>query len=67
VAGSCVSLEPLAVRANSQVNDSVANAGNLLAQAEKGPPREPRAYTPKHLADKILQSTFALEGERKQR
>ncbi|MEN8160953.1 MAG: adenylate/guanylate cyclase domain-containing protein, partial [Myxococcota bacterium] len=28
--------------------------------------REPRAYTPKHLADKILQSKSALEGERKQ-
>ncbi len=29
-------------------------------------PRSPRAYTPKHLADKILQSKSALEGERKQ-
>ena len=28
--------------------------------------RSPRAYTPKHLADKILQSRSALEGERKQ-
>ncbi|MBW2415841.1 MAG: AAA family ATPase [Deltaproteobacteria bacterium] len=28
--------------------------------------REPRAYTPKHLADKILQSKSAIEGERKQ-
>jgi len=27
---------------------------------------EPRDYTPKHLADKILQSKSALEGERKQ-
>ena len=27
--------------------------------------RAPRAYTPKHLADKILQSRSALEGERK--
>ncbi len=26
----------------------------------------PRDYTPKHLADKILQSKSALEGERKQ-
>jgi len=35
-----------------------------------GPSRQrapdPRAYTPKHLADKILQSKSALEGERKQ-
>jgi adenylate cyclase len=29
-------------------------------------PRKPRDYTPKHLADKILQSKSALEGERKQ-
>jgi class 3 adenylate cyclase/tetratricopeptide (TPR) repeat protein len=28
--------------------------------------RDPRSYTPKHLADKILQSKSALEGERKQ-
>jgi hypothetical protein len=31
---------------------------NNLAQS-------PRTYTPKHLADKILQSKSALEGERK--
>ena len=30
------------------------------------PERDPRAYTPKHLADKILTSRAALEGERKQ-
>ena len=30
------------------------------------PDRDARAYTPKHLADKILQSKSALEGERKQ-
>jgi class 3 adenylate cyclase len=51
--------------------------GNVLAWAEPAdstarPPaaeptaREPRDYTPKHLADKILQSKSALEGERKQ-
>ncbi len=28
--------------------------------------RAPRDYTPKHLADKILQSKSVLEGERKQ-
>ncbi len=28
--------------------------------------REPQDYTPKHLADRILQSRSALEGERKQ-
>jgi class 3 adenylate cyclase len=30
------------------------------------PERDPRSYTPKHLADKILQSKSALEVERKQ-
>ena len=30
------------------------------------PTPDPRSYTPKHLADKILQSKSALEGERKQ-
>ena len=30
------------------------------------PARDPRSYTPKHLADKILTSRSALEGERKQ-
>jgi len=29
-------------------------------------PRDPRSYTPKHLAEKILQSKSALEDERKQ-
>jgi class 3 adenylate cyclase len=34
--------------------------------AASTPDRDPRSYTPKHLADKILQSKSALEGERKQ-
>ncbi|TFG94774.1 MAG: guanylate cyclase, partial [Myxococcales bacterium] len=33
---------------------------------EAAPERDPRAYTPKHLAAKILRSKSALEGERKQ-
>ena len=37
-------------------------ASPLVARA----PRDPRSYTPEHLADKILQSKSALEGERKQ-
>jgi class 3 adenylate cyclase/tetratricopeptide (TPR) repeat protein len=49
--------------------------GRALAWAGETPPaptetpkreRAPRDYTPKHLADKILQSKSALEGERKQ-
>ena len=38
--------------------------GTVLAEV---PPRpDPRAYTPKHLADEILRSKSAIEGERKQ-
>ncbi len=42
--------------------------GSPLAapSAAAAPERDPRSYTPKHLADKILQSKSALEGERKQ-
>ena len=40
--------------------------GPLRGPTERSAPPDPRAYTPKHLADKILQSTSALEGERKQ-
>jgi class 3 adenylate cyclase len=43
------------------------NCGAPLATEPPTPPeREPCDYTPKHLADKILQSKSALEGERKQ-
>ncbi len=41
--------------------------GSQVSAAATAPaPREPRTYTPKHLADKILASKSALEGERKQ-
>jgi class 3 adenylate cyclase len=41
--------------------------GKSLAEAPKqAPPPDPRSYTPKHLAEKILTSRSALEGERKQ-
>jgi class 3 adenylate cyclase/tetratricopeptide (TPR) repeat protein len=36
------------------------------APTAAAPERAPRDYTPKHLADKILRSKSALEGERKQ-
>ncbi len=36
------------------------------AVATSPPARDPRSYTPKHLAEKILTSRSALEGERKQ-
>jgi class 3 adenylate cyclase len=38
----------------------------LLEAAKPAPPPAPRSYTPKHLAEKILTSRSALEGERKQ-
>jgi predicted ATPase/class 3 adenylate cyclase len=38
----------------------------LTAAPPTDPEREPLAYTPKHLAEKILISRSALEGERKQ-
>jgi hypothetical protein len=38
----------------------------LAGAAREPPPREPRGYTPRHLAEKILTSRAALEGERKQ-
>ncbi len=37
-----------------------------MLQRPASPRRSPADYTPKHLADKILQSKSALEGERKQ-
>jgi hypothetical protein len=42
--------------------------GATIGTAPAKPPldRPPRDYTPKHLAEKILQSKSALEGERKQ-
>ena len=40
--------------------------GTPLSPAPVAPARDPRAYTPKHLAEKILTSRSALEGERKQ-
>jgi hypothetical protein len=41
--------------------------GMPLAEPTKpGPPPDPRSYTPKHLAQKILTTRSALEGERKQ-
>jgi len=41
--------------------------GPAAQPAEAAPaPERPAAYTPKHLADKILKSRSALEGERRQ-
>ena len=40
--------------------------GASLAAPSSAPERDVRSYTPKHLAEKILTSRAALEGERKQ-
>ena len=58
-------------RANDADARFCNGCGKPLAAPSSGaaPPRaapDPRAYTPKHLADKILQSRSALEGKRKQ-
>ncbi len=47
---------------------ALAWAGGVPSAPTQTPEHErtPRDYTPKHLADKILQSKSALEGERKQ-
>ena len=42
------------------------HCGAATEAAELAPERSPRAYTPRHLAEKILTSRAALEGERKQ-
>jgi class 3 adenylate cyclase len=46
--------------------ESATPAPPLASARAKGQEREPLAYTPQHLAEKILQSKAALEGERKQ-
>jgi class 3 adenylate cyclase/tetratricopeptide (TPR) repeat protein len=45
-----------------------ARVGEVSAPPLQGPPTfaSPRSYTPNHLAEKILRSKSALEGERKQ-
>ena len=50
---------------NSATAKFCRSCGTPLGQND-GESRDPRDYTPKHLADKILQSRSALEGERKQ-
>src|SRR5499433_1316060 len=44
----------------------VPSTSEPSAHAAPDPEREPLSYTPKHLAEKILTSRSALEGERKQ-
>jgi hypothetical protein len=39
---------------------------SLVRLSTPAAPQDPRSYTPKHLAEKILSSRSALKGERKQ-
>ena len=62
---SCGNDLPPAAKFCGECGVPVASASPKAPQPER-PLRDARAYTPKHLADKILQSKSALEGERKQ-
>jgi len=57
---------PLVRRARLAAGKFCRSCGTSLADATVSPVRDPRAYTPKHLAEKILTTRAALEGERKQ-
>jgi hypothetical protein len=58
---------PASGRPNSPKQKFCNGCGQALTRpADRAAPPDPRAYTPKHLAEKILTSRSALEGERKQ-
>src|SRR6184192_2375562 len=59
---------PSCGHANRAAAKFCEECGTRLASAAASaePPRAPRDYTPRHLAEKILRSRTALEGERKQ-
>jgi Adenylate and Guanylate cyclase catalytic domain/Double zinc ribbon len=66
--GAALSLACAVCGANNEPGERFCGeCGKPLAGAAKeSMQRDPRAYTPKHLAEKILTSRSALEGERKQ-
>jgi class 3 adenylate cyclase/predicted ATPase len=59
VCGGCGQVNPPASRFCN-------GCGQPLGGGTPTPPRAPATYTPRHLAEKILTSKSALEGERKQ-
>jgi hypothetical protein len=59
-----VDVQRVALREGTVLVSATAQAGTQ--PAPRRPTPDPRSYTPKHLADEILQSKSALEGERKQ-
>src|SRR5215475_7133767 len=60
-----IKAQRLAVDEDGEVLVWTGGAGSSPAFAQE-PVRAPHAYTPPHLAEKILTSKAALEGERKQ-
>jgi class 3 adenylate cyclase len=60
-----IKAQRLAADEGGEVLVWTGSAGRSLAPADE-PVRAPHAYTPAHLAEKILTSRSALEGERKQ-
>ena len=58
-----VDVQRVARREDNVLVLATAPTGDVVVESRE---RAPRDYTPKHLADKILQSKSALEGERKQ-
>ena len=59
-------LEKLGVQALGHRKKVLKAIEGLRTSDTIAPPRSPDSYTPKHLAEKILLSKSALEGERKQ-
>jgi len=61
--GSCGA--PLAESGQSRVQSPHSNAAPVAHSSLPARPSSPASYTPKHLAEKILASRSAVEGERK--
>jgi len=59
-------LEKLGVHALGHRKKLLKSIESLRSAGAIAPQRSPESYTPKHLAEKILTSKSALEGERKQ-
>src|SRR5262245_14486507 len=64
--GRLTAICPACRRAVSPAAKFCPECGEPQATTRSAPSVAPDAYTPKHLADKILTSKAALEGERKQ-
>jgi len=63
---SCNTENPPGARFCNGCGSALGSIAAAPVAASTVPARDARTYTPKHLADKILQSRSALEGERKQ-